>query len=319
MDGRGYYNIPIPDGYPRVPLPEWNPTGLGRWNKRNFGMVAGSPEMVQPTTRPGPVAWPGAWLPVPVVTPDVNMNRSNIEQFGRVNAVPVGQRYEGGVGWMGPSDFVTPGARVSNGDGVGNGQKPAPIIENGNGDINIINDFDDDDDDDINPEIRQQVRDLAAVASSLRRVVVETVEEELEREMASKRVRKDVSVEAAMNAHTQQETGLGAGNVADAFEKPAVHSVEDAAAQTNQAEILDANELTELEKYEHPLKNEWVAGLPPYDGDLKPGEACVRDCKERVRIHDLECDEVRRRVVAKLKEMGCPSTAVAIPQKNMCS
>lgn len=124
---------------------------------------------------------------------------------------------------------------------------------------------------------------------------------------------------AEFDMSVASDTGLGAGNIADAFEQPAVHSIEDAAAQTNQVEILDAKELKDLEVYEHPLKNEWVASLPPYDGDLKPGEMCVRDCKERTRIHDLECDEVRRRVVEKLKEMGCPSIAVAIPQKNMCS
>lgn len=188
---------------------------------------------------------------------------------------------------------------------------PQPVIEeNGDGDLNVFNGID--------PSILQQVGDMER---DLERVL-----EHLESPGIS--VRNEVNrlnVEAAMRAHTQQQTGLGAGDIAAAFDdgptfdEPAVHSPEDAAAQTNQAEILDAKELTELEKYEHPLKNEWVADLPPYDEGLKPGEACVRDCKERVRIHDLECDEVRRRVVAKLKEMGCPSTAVAIPQKNVCS
>lgn len=186
-------------------------------------------------------------------------------------------------------------------------QASQPVIEeNGDGDLNVYNY-------NISPSLLQQEMDME-------RRLEEAIGQLDESPGISVRNEVDrLNAEASMGAHVQQQTGLGAGNIADAFENPAVHSVEDAAAQTNQAEILDAKDLTELEKYEHPLKNEWVAGLPPYDGDLKPGEACVRDCKERVRIHDLECDEVRRRVVAKLKEMGCPSTAVAIPQKDMCS
>lgn len=114
-------------------------------------------------------------------------------------------------------------------------------------------------------------------------------------------------------------SGLGVGNIADAFDEPQIHSSEQAAAETDQEKILDEEERTELDKYNHPLSDEWVKKLPPYDRDLKPAEMCVMDCKERTRIHDLECDEVRRRVTKRLNDLGCLTRWVAIPQKSPCS
>lgn len=121
-------------------------------------------------------------------------------------------------------------------------------------------------------------------------------------------------------------SGLGVGNL-DAMvgggsgmgSEPEIHTEEQAAAATNQEEVLDEEERTELDKYNHPLSDEWVKKLPPYDEDLKPAEMCVRDCKERTRIHDLECDEVRRRVTKRLNDLGCLTRWVAIPQKSPCS
>lgn len=118
-------------------------------------------------------------------------------------------------------------------------------------------------------------------------------------------------------------TGLGVGGLDGLFEQPGgqpeIHTSEQAAAETNQEEVLDEEERTELDKYNHPLSDEWVKKLPPYDEDLKPAEMCVRDCKERTRIHDLECDEVRRRVTKRLNDLGCLTRWVAIPQKSPCS
>lgn len=127
--------------------------------------------------------------------------------------------------------------------------------------------------------------------------------------------------------------GLGAGDIRDAFagndmmgfrdavntalpdDEMQVHTSEDALAATNQDAILDETERTELDKLNHPLSHEWVRGLPDIDLDVKPGEACVRDCKERQRIKTLECKEVVRRVVAKLEEIGCRSIGTLNEEK----
>lgn len=203
-----------------------------------------------------------------------------------------------------------------------------PIQESGDGDININI---------VSPEIASAERALERAADALqglagsgeggrKRVVAETVEEALDRETEA-RVRnhaakwdKDGVIEYLWEDPDAAvtESGLGAGNVADAFE-PRIETSEEADAMADQSKILDKEERSELEKFNHPLKDPWVQDLPAYDRDLKPSEMCVMDCRERTRIHDLECDEVRRRVCQRLKELGCPTEWKAIPQKNSCS
>lgn len=114
---------------------------------------------------------------------------------------------------------------------------------------------------------------------------------------------------------------LGPGVATPVVEPPdAIHTPEEAAAALDQEKILDEKERVDwYDKMTHPLSNEWVRKLPDIPIEKKPGEACMLDCKERQRVKELECDEIRRRVIAKLKEVGCPSTAIPIKESIGCN
>lgn len=99
----------------------------------------------------------------------------------------------------------------------------------------------------------------------------------------------------------------------------AVHTTEEAEAALNQALVLDDAERVEVDKFNHPLSDAWVKDLPSVDDEVVPGKACVLDCQERTRIKELECDEVRRRVLSKLEDLGCPSLAIPVVKKSPCS
>lgn len=114
---------------------------------------------------------------------------------------------------------------------------------------------------------------------------------------------------------------LGPGVAAPVVEPPdAVHTPEEAAAALDQEKILDEKERVDwYDKMSHPLSNEWVQKLPGIPFEKKPGEACMIDCKERQRVKELECDEIRRRVITKLKEVGCPTRAIPIKESIGCN
>jgi hypothetical protein len=44
----------------------------------------------------------------------------------------------------------------------------------------------------------------------------------------------------------------------------------------------------------------------------------MMDCKERERTRKRECAEIRKRVQAKLKDLGCPSTVKSTDKTTMC-
>lgn len=114
---------------------------------------------------------------------------------------------------------------------------------------------------------------------------------------------------------------VGPGVMPSVVEPPdAIHTPEEAAAALDQEKILDEKERVDwYDKMSHPLSNEWVQKLPGIPFEKKPGEACMIDCKERQRIKELECDEVRRRVITKLKEVGCPTRAIPIKESIGCN
>ena len=75
----------------------------------------------------------------------------------------------------------------------------------------------------------------------------------------------------------------------------------------------------ETDPLHHPLKDTWVQSMD----DIKPEDVnvnlvCWKDCYERNRIRKLECDEVRRRVTRKLKDLGCPTTLIANDEPSPC-
>lgn len=175
---------------------------------------------------------------------------------------------------------------------------------------------------------------------------VETVDEEMndgfqELKRAMETFADEVEDTQKILNKKRREIGLGPGNIGDAMgrsdidelgaaaaaaaglkelqaELNAVHTSEEAAAATDQDAILDEGERAELDKLNHPLGNEWVQNLPDIPIDKTPAEMCRNDCKERVRIQQLECDEIRRRVAKKLKEVGCPSIATAEKVPDVC-
>ena len=114
---------------------------------------------------------------------------------------------------------------------------------------------------------------------------------------------------------------VGPGVMPSVVEPPdAVHTPEEAAAALDQEKILDEKERVDwYDKMSHPLSNEWVQKLPGIPFEKKPGEACMMDCKERQRVKELECDEIRRRVITKLKEVGCPTRAIPIKESIGCN
>ena len=81
---------------------------------------------------------------------------------------------------------------------------------------------------------------------------------------------------------------------------------------------LDAASATVPAKgYFHPLADTWAAALT-LEKDKPDGLACYKDCQERDRIRRLECDEVRKRVEFKLKELGCPTVLIPNDPVSIC-
>lgn len=89
----------------------------------------------------------------------------------------------------------------------------------------------------------------------------------------------------------------------------------------NKAWEISAEERKKWDKdpMHHPLQDGWVKGMDDVEAEKVDAQtACWKDCKERTRIHKLECDEVRRRVERKLKDLGCPTTLIANDLPSMC-
>jgi hypothetical protein len=81
----------------------------------------------------------------------------------------------------------------------------------------------------------------------------------------------------------------------------------------------DERKKWESDPLHHPLQDKWVKGMDDVEAEKVDAQtACWKDCKERTRIHKLECDEVRRRVERKLKDLGCPTTLIANDLPSMC-
>lgn len=75
----------------------------------------------------------------------------------------------------------------------------------------------------------------------------------------------------------------------------------------------------ETDPLHHPLKDEWVKLMDDIKPeDVNPNTVCWKDCYERNRIRRLECDEVRRRVTRKLKDIGCPTILIANDEPSPC-
>lgn len=91
-------------------------------------------------------------------------------------------------------------------------------------------------------------------------------------------------------------------------------------AGINQAYFQDAGErLTwETDPFFHPLQATWVKDMTLTPDQNEKNLWCWRDCQERDRIRKLECDEVRRRVESKLKELGCPTTLIPNDLPSPC-
>lgn len=98
--------------------------------------------------------------------------------------------------------------------------------------------------------------------------------------------------------------------------------------QYDQTQILSDAERKELglnestatapaKGYFHPLQDEWAQKLT-LEKEKVDGLSCYKDCKERDRIRRLECDEVRKRVEFKLKELGCPTVLVPNDPVSIC-
>jgi hypothetical protein len=94
----------------------------------------------------------------------------------------------------------------------------------------------------------------------------------------------------------------------------AIHEGEDKAKIQDEAFYAETN----LEW--HPLKDAWAVALNPLSAPDPPtvGEKCMMDCKERERTRKRECAEIRKRVQAKLKDLGCPSTVKSTDKAQLC-
>lgn len=88
----------------------------------------------------------------------------------------------------------------------------------------------------------------------------------------------------------------------------------------NQAYYQDAKERADWDKdpFFHPLQALWVKDMTLAPDQSEKNLWCWRDCQERDRIRKLECDEVRRRVESKLKELGCPTTLIPNDLPSPC-
>lgn len=70
----------------------------------------------------------------------------------------------------------------------------------------------------------------------------------------------------------------------------------------------------------HPLTDDWSKLLEPLTAPDPPtvSEQCMMDCRERERNRKRECAEIRKRVQAKLKDLGCPSTVKSTDKTAVC-
>lgn len=70
----------------------------------------------------------------------------------------------------------------------------------------------------------------------------------------------------------------------------------------------------------HPLTDPWSKDLNPITEPDPPtvSEQCMMDCRERERTRKRECAEIRKRVQAKLKDLGCPSTVKSTDKTTVC-
>lgn len=102
---------------------------------------------------------------------------------------------------------------------------------------------------------------------------------------------------------------------------PTVEQAEDQIhASMNMANINDPSFYTEANKAWHPLKHEWAETLEPLSAPDPPtvAEKCMMDCREREKLRKRECAEIRKRVQAKLKDLGCPSTVKSTDKATLC-
>lgn len=83
---------------------------------------------------------------------------------------------------------------------------------------------------------------------------------------------------------------------------------------------IDATERAkwDTDTFFHPLQDTWVKGLTMKPDESEKALWCWRDCQERDRIRRMECDEIRKRIEQKLKELGCPTQLIAIDTPSPC-
>jgi hypothetical protein len=102
---------------------------------------------------------------------------------------------------------------------------------------------------------------------------------------------------------------------------PAANDAEgDIHSGIDQSKIQGPDFFAETNLEWHPLKDAWALQLNPLSAPDPPtvGEKCMMDCKERERTRKRECAEIRKRVQAKLKDLGCPSTVKSTDKTTMC-
>ena len=82
----------------------------------------------------------------------------------------------------------------------------------------------------------------------------------------------------------------------------------------------DRREAWENSTQWHPLADVWSLELKPLSEPDPPtvSEQCMADCKEREKNRKRECAEIRKRVQAKLKDLGCPSSVKSTDKTTTC-
>lgn len=94
-------------------------------------------------------------------------------------------------------------------------------------------------------------------------------------------------------------------------------------ASMNKANIATTNDAgfySETHVGWHPMQDTWAKGLNPLSAPDPPtvSERCMMDCREREKLRKRECAEIRKRVQAKLKDLGCPSTVKSTDKSTVC-
>lgn len=118
--------------------------------------------------------------------------------------------------------------------------------------------------------------------------------------------------------------GAGAGTAASSSVWPDVQTAETAIhASMNLANIATTNDggfYAETHKGWHPMQDDWAKGLNPTSAPDPPTvtERCMIDCREREKLRKRECAEIRKRVQAKLKDLGCPSSVKSTDKATIC-